>query len=130
MTDKIVVLVTAGSLRESKKIARRLVESRLAACVNVTQPVRSIYRWQGKISEDREWLLIIKTTRKRFAEVKAAVLEIHSYTTPEIISLPILDGSKDYLVWLEDSVTRSGTARGKSQKISQVSSQAPGGGRQ
>ncbi|HEX5481351.1 MAG TPA: divalent-cation tolerance protein CutA [Terriglobia bacterium] len=113
MTDKIVVLVTAGSLQESKKIARRLVESRLAACVNVTPPVQSIYRWQGKVAEDREFLLIIKTSRKRFAEVKSAVLKIHSYTTPEIISLPILDGSNEYLAWLDDSVRPSRGARGR-----------------
>lgn len=104
MTDKIVVLVTAGSLRESKKIARRLVEARLAACVNITQPVRSIYHWGGKVAEDKEFLLIIKTTRKRYPEVKAAVLETHSYTTPEIISLPILEGSDAYLTWLDHSV--------------------------
>lgn len=104
MTDKIVVLVTAGNLRESRRIARRLVQSHLAACVNITQPVRSVYRWRGKVAEDREFLLIIKTSRKRFAEVKSTVLKIHSYTTPEIISLPILEGSEAYLAWLDHSV--------------------------
>jgi periplasmic divalent cation tolerance protein len=108
MTDKIVVLVTAASLRESTKIARQLVEAKLAACVNITQPIRSIYRWQGKMADEREFLLIIKSTRELFPEIKAAVSKIHSYQTPEIISLPIIDGSENYLQWLSDSVKRPG----------------------
>jgi periplasmic divalent cation tolerance protein len=104
VTDKIVVLVTAGSLRESRKIGRKLIESRLAACVNITAQVESIYRWQGKISNGREYLLIIKTTRNLFDELKSTVARIHSYTTPEIISLPIIDGWTDYLQWIESSV--------------------------
>jgi periplasmic divalent cation tolerance protein len=106
VTDKVVVLVTAGSLRESKKIARRLVSSRLAACVNISSPVQSLYRWQGKVANDREFLLIIKTSRHRFDEVRSCIASIHSYTTPEIISLPIIDGSPDYLQWIESSITR------------------------
>jgi len=108
MTDKIVVLVTAASLRESAKIARQLVEAKLAACVNITQPIRSIYRWQGKMADEREFLLIIKSTRELFPEIKAAVSKIHSYQTPEIICLPIIDGSENYLQWLGDSVKRPG----------------------
>lgn len=108
MTDKIVVLVTAASLRESTKIARQLVEAKLAACVNITQPIRSIYRWQGKMADEREFLLIIKSTRELFPEIKAAVSKIHSYQTPEIICLPIIDGSENYLQWLSDSVKRPG----------------------
>lgn len=104
MTDKIVVLVTAGSLREAKTIARRLVESRLAACVNIGQPVQSIYRWKGKIAESRELLLLIKTRRNLFAEVRDAILKRHSYTTPEVICLPVLDGSTPYLQWIDESV--------------------------
>jgi periplasmic divalent cation tolerance protein len=104
VTDKIVVLVTAGSLQESRKIARKLIDSRLAACVNITAPVQSIYRWQGKVSNSREYLLIIKTIRSLFDEVRSTVARIHSYTTPEIISLPIIDGSADYLRWIESSV--------------------------
>ncbi len=108
MTDKIVVLVTAASLRESTKIARQLVEAKLAACVNITQPIRSIYRWQGKMADEREFLLIIKSTRELFPEIKAAVSKIHSYQTPEIICLPIIDGSENYLQWVSDSVKKSG----------------------
>ncbi len=104
MTDKIVVFVTAGSLRESKKIARRLVESRLAACVNITSPIRSIYRWQDKIEDAGEYVLIIKTRRDLFESVRAVVAKIHTYTTPEIISVPIVDGAADYLEWLDRSL--------------------------
>ena len=104
MTDKIVILVTAGSLRESKKIARHLVEERLAACVNISAPVRSLYRWKGKVNEDREFLMLIKSSRELFGEIQAAIRRLHSYTTPEIICLPIVDGSPDYLQWINDSV--------------------------
>lgn len=104
MTDKVVVLVTAANLKEARKIARGLVEARLAACVNVTPPVESIYRWQGKIENGRERLLVIKTAREIFAEVEAAIRRLHSYTNPEIICLPIIDGSREYLDWLADSV--------------------------
>ena len=104
MTDKIVVLVTASSLRESKKIAKHLVEGGLAACVNITQPIHSIYRWRGKVTADKEFLLLIKSTRGLFGEIKAAVSKLHSYTTPEIICLPIIDGLQDYLQWIGDSV--------------------------
>lgn len=104
MTDKIVVLVTAGSLRESRTIARKLIESRLAACATITSPVQSIYRWEGKVSKSREYLLIIKTMRNLFDKLKSEVLRLHSYTTPEIIALPIVDGLSEYLQWIESSV--------------------------
>jgi periplasmic divalent cation tolerance protein len=104
MTDKVVVLVTAPSLDEARKIARGLVEARLAACVNVVPPVESIYRWQGKIENSRERLLVVKTAREIFAEVEAAIRKLHSYTNPEIICLPIIDGSRDYLDWLAESM--------------------------
>lgn len=104
MTDKIVILVTAPNLRQAKKIAKALVEERLAACVNITAPVQSLYRWKGKVNEDREFLLLIKSSRELFGEVQAAVRKLHTYTTPEIICLPIVDGSPDYLQWISDSV--------------------------
>jgi periplasmic divalent cation tolerance protein len=104
VTDKIVILVTAGSLRESKKIARHLVEQRLAACVNILPPIQSLYRWKGKLNEDREFLMLIKSSRELFEEIKATILTLHSYTTPEIICLPIVDGSADYLQWITDSI--------------------------
>ncbi|HEV2177310.1 MAG TPA: divalent-cation tolerance protein CutA [Terriglobia bacterium] len=106
MTDKIVILVTAGSLREARKIARSLLEQKLAACVNISPPVQSVYRWQGRVEMAREFLLIIKSTRELFDPIKAEVLKLHSYTTPEIICLPIIDGSAEYLRWLEESVRK------------------------
>ncbi len=104
MTDKVVILVTTASLRESKKIARHLVEAKLAACVNISQPIQSIYRWEGKIADEKEFQLFIKSTRDLFPEIKAAISKIHSYHTPEIICLPIIDGSRNYLQWIGDSV--------------------------
>jgi periplasmic divalent cation tolerance protein len=107
VTDKIVVMVTAGKPGEARKIAKQLVESKLAACVNITQPVRSVYRWQGKLVEDKEFVLLVKTSRELFPAVRAQIAKLHSYTTPEIICLPIIDGSTDYLNWLADSLNSS-----------------------
>lgn len=104
MTDKVVIMVTASSRGECRKIARHLVESKLAACVNITQAIQSVYRWKGKITDAREFLLVIKSTRELFPEIQAAISKAHSYATPEIICLPIIDGSPDYLQWLADSV--------------------------
>ncbi len=104
MTDKVVILVTASSRRECRKIARHLVEARLAACVNITQTIQSIYRWEGKLADEKEFLLLIKSTRELFPEIKAEISRLHSYRTPEIICLPIIDGSQDYLQWVSDSV--------------------------
>lgn len=105
MTDKMVVLVTCGSQKEARRIARALVEARLAACVNVVQsPVESIYRWKGKVEAAREFLLLIKSARKRFAALEAEVRRLHSYDVPEIVALPIERGSKPYLAWIEASM--------------------------
>jgi len=103
MTDKIVVLVTCGSAAEAGKIARALVKARLAACGNIVDaPVRSIYRWNGKVEAARERLLILKTSRRRFAALEQAVKKLHSYDVPEIIALPIAAGSADYLQWIAE----------------------------
>ena len=104
MTDKVVILVTAGSRRECRKIARHLVEAQLAACVNITQPIESIYRWEGKVADEKEFLMLIKSTRELFPEIKLEISRLHSYHTPEIICLPIIDGSRNYLQWVSDSV--------------------------
>jgi len=104
VTDKVVILVTAASRRECRKIARRLVEAKLAACVNITQPIESIYRWEGKVADEKEFLMLIKSTRELFPEIKLEISKLHSYHTPEIICLPIIDGSRNYLQWVSDSV--------------------------
>ncbi len=105
MTDKRIVLTTTASQEEAGKIARHLVERRLAACVNVVPQVASIYRWQGKIEEAPEWLLIVKTTAAAFGQVRQAIAELHSYELPECICLPIEDGSPTYLQWIAESVS-------------------------
>jgi periplasmic divalent cation tolerance protein len=105
MTDKIVVLVTCASAGQARKIARALVTARLAACGNVIEaPVRSIYRWKGQVASAKEFLLVLKTSRKRFAAVERAVRALHAYDVPEIIALPILGGSRGYLKWISESV--------------------------
>jgi periplasmic divalent cation tolerance protein len=104
MTDKRIVLTTAGSEEEARKIARRLVETRVAACVNIVPQIASIYRWQGKVEESREWLLVIKTTDAAFDKVRQAIAELHSYELPECICLTIEDGSPNYLQWIAGSV--------------------------
>jgi periplasmic divalent cation tolerance protein len=102
MTDKRIVLSTAGSEEEARKIAHELVERRLAACVNIIPQIESVYRWQGKIESSREWLLLIKTTAEHFEKVRDAIRELHSYDLPECIALAIEDGSAEYLGWLAD----------------------------
>jgi len=113
VTDKVVILTTAPSRDEGKRIARHLVDTRLAACVNISQPIESVYRWQGQIAEEEEFLLIIKSTRELFTKIKAEISMIHSYQTPEIICLSIIDGSPDYLQWISDSVKQGGAVEGK-----------------
>jgi len=108
VTDKVVIFVTAASRAEGRKIARHLVETKLAACVNVSQPIESVYRWEGKIAVEKEFLLTIKSSRELFAEIKSEIARIHSYQTPEIICLPIVDGSADYLHWISESVKAAG----------------------
>jgi periplasmic divalent cation tolerance protein len=98
--DFRLVLTTADSAELAGTIARALVERRLAACVNVVGPVQSIYRWKGKIAMDEERLLVIKTRATRFAELRAAIRELHSYDVPEVLLLPIEGGDRPYLDWL------------------------------
>ena len=107
MTDKVVIMVTAASRRECRKIAKHLVESKLAACVNITQAIESIYRWEGKLADEKEFVMLIKSKRELLPEIKAAIAKLHSYHTPEIVCLPIIDGSRNYLQWVADSVKPS-----------------------
>jgi periplasmic divalent cation tolerance protein len=101
MTDKIVVVSTCGSAGEAERIARGLVDKRVAACVNVLPGMRSIYRWEGAVEDAGEWLLLIKTTRARFAELRAELERLHSYEVPEVIALPVVEGSEKYLGWID-----------------------------
>jgi len=103
MTDKRIVLTTAGSEEEARKIARALVDCRAAACVNIVPQVASIYRWRGNVEEAREWLLIVKTTAAAFDQVRRVIAELHSYDVPECICLNIEDGSPAYLEWIAES---------------------------
>lgn len=105
MTDALVVLVTVGSESEAETIARALLDERLAACVTIGGPIRSLYRWQGRIADDREWQLVIKTRADLFDALADRVRALHSYDVPEIIGLPVTVGSPTYLEWLEE-VTR------------------------
>lgn len=104
MTDKRIVLSTAGSEEEARKIAQYLVENQLAACVNIVPCIESIYRWQSKVESSREWLMLIKTTSGNFSAVKDAIRELHSYDLPECAAIAIEDGSSEYLDWIGESV--------------------------
>jgi periplasmic divalent cation tolerance protein len=105
MTEARIVLTTAGSQNEARKIAHALVERKLAACVNIVPQVESVYRWQGKVESATEWLLIIKTQATAFERVRNAVRELHSYELPECLLLEISDGSPEYLAWIGENVT-------------------------
>jgi len=102
-----VVLVTCPSLVLGRKIAKTVVQKRLAACVNVVRgPVESFYTWKGKLESASEHLLIIKTTEKRLSELEREVKHMHAYEVPEFIAIPIAGGSADYLSWLNESVAK------------------------
>jgi periplasmic divalent cation tolerance protein len=101
-----VVLTTVGSPEEAHRLARLLVERRLAACVNLIPNLTSIYRWQGAIEEAAETLLLIKTTADQLLALEAAIRELHSYDLPEFLTLPVESGSQPYLAWLLDSVSQ------------------------
>jgi periplasmic divalent cation tolerance protein len=101
MTDKIVVLTTCETEEESARLARHLVEMKLAACVNIVPKIRSVYRWKDKIEDAGEFLLLIKSRRDLFDALRAEIGKIHSYEIPEVIAIPVVDGSPGYLAWLD-----------------------------
>ena len=101
MTDKIIALTTCGSHEEAERIARALVNARLAACVNIVPGVRSIYLWRGQVEDAPELLLVMKTRRALLAELEKVVRAVHSYETPELIALAIVDGLGEYLSWID-----------------------------
>lgn len=103
MSAYAVVLCTAGSEPEAAALARALVDRHHAACVNVVPKVRSIYRWEGQVHDETEYLLVIKTRCQRFEEVRATIRELHSYEQPEIVMLEIADGDAGYLRWIDEN---------------------------
>lgn len=104
MSDAVVIFCTCGNEDEAHRIARDLVESRLAACVNVLPSIESVYRWQDQLETSQEVLLIIKSTAERFRELQQRIIHLHSYETPEIIALPVTAGSDKYLAWIHESL--------------------------
>ena len=101
-SDSIVIFVTSGSYKEALKIGKILVEDELVACANIIPQIRSIFHWKGEICDESEVLLIMKSKATLFEKIVDRVIELHSYEVPEIISLPILSGSKDYLNWIAE----------------------------
>jgi periplasmic divalent cation tolerance protein len=104
MTDKIVILSTCADEQEAERIARALVDSRLAACVSVLPRVRSFYRWKGAVEDTSEYLLVIKSSRPLFLELRSALEKAHSYEVPEVVALSIVDGAPNYLNWLHENL--------------------------
>jgi periplasmic divalent cation tolerance protein len=107
-TEAVVVLVTAGSADEAARIGRTLVDERLAACVNVVGPIRSIYRWEGAVEDGEEWLLLVKGRAADVGAVEARVRALHSYAVPEVLAIPVYGGSVAYLAWLDGATRRDG----------------------
>ncbi len=102
--EAIVVFMTAADGAEAGRLAEMLVEKRLAACVQILPQIESVYRWQGRIERQPEVLLLVKTTRAKFADLEREVRAVHSYETPEIVAVPMTAGSIPYLQWLSDSL--------------------------
>ena len=100
-TDRIIILITAGSEEEAHRIAASLVKGKKAACVNIVPRVDSLFWWEGKLDSARESLLLVKTKASLFPEIVELVKRTHSYEVPEIIALPIIAGTEDYLKWLD-----------------------------
>lgn len=107
MTPQLILVMTnVSETSTAHKIARQLIEQRLAACVNCLPAVQSLYRWQGEIEESTEITLLIKTTRISYAEVEATIKMLHPYQLPEIIAVPIVDGLPQYLGWIEQETKK------------------------
>jgi periplasmic divalent cation tolerance protein len=102
MRSYLQVTTTTETKEQAEKIAKYLVEKKFAACVQIVGPITSIYRWKGKVEEAHEWLCLIKTRDVFYDRVEKAIKKLHSYETPEIIAVPIVKGSKEYLNWLDD----------------------------
>jgi periplasmic divalent cation tolerance protein len=104
MTEKILVLSNCGSEEEARKVAKALVETRVAACVNILPGIQSVYHWKGEIQEDAEWMLLIKSTRALFDNLVVELRKIHSYQVPEVLAIPVIAGDQDYLDWMDREI--------------------------
>lgn len=107
-TRFVIVLTTAGSEEQAVKLARELVQRRLAACTNIVSQIHSVYRWKGKICQDEEKLLVIKTAAHLFPAVSEAIRELHTYELPEVVMLPITPASPEIAAWLESCLSQQG----------------------
>jgi periplasmic divalent cation tolerance protein len=103
---EIIVLVTAPSSNEADLLGRKIIELRLAACVNLIPGVRSLFRWDGKVTEETECLMIFKSTKDCYADLERMIRQEHSYSVPEVIALPIIDGSASYLQWIRSETQK------------------------
>ncbi len=110
MAEYVQVLTTVDSDDDGVRLGRGIVEARLAACVQIIGPIRSLYWWEGKVDDSREWQLLIKTTAERFPALEEHIKANHSYDTPEIIATPILAGSAEYLGWVSDETRQTGAS--------------------
>ena len=102
--DPVLATTTTATVEDAGKIATRLVEERLAACVQIVEPITSVYRWQGNVEEEKEVLLLIKSTRDLVPRIADLLEQIHPYEVPELIATPIVGGSTAYLGWLEENL--------------------------
>jgi len=103
-SEIIVVFVTVPGLKEGSRISRAVLTSRLAACVNVIPGIQSMYQWKGKIVQEKEAMLVIKTTRLRYRKLEEKIKELHSYEVPEVIAIPLICGSSQYIEWVTKEV--------------------------
>ena len=124
MAGEIVIFITSPSREEAKRLGFHLVSEGLAACVNIVPGLISLFRWEGRLHEEKEFLLIVKTRTSSFKKLEKRVRELHSYSVPEVIGLPIVQGSKPYLQWVramtlpKKTMTRShGSSRSKAEKV-------------
>jgi len=101
MAEYIQVSTTTDKKEDAERISREIVEKRLAACVQISGPVTSVYRWKDNMEETEEWLLIMKTGKELYPELEEAIKKIHPYETPEILAVPVVAGSKSYLDWVD-----------------------------
>jgi periplasmic divalent cation tolerance protein len=104
MTDKIIVLSSCATEADAERLARALVEGRFAACVNIVPGARSFYHWKGEIESSQEFLLLVKTSRDLFPALRAEIEKLHPYELPEIVAIPIVAGSDNYLAWLQSNL--------------------------